>query len=73
MDYPAYSQINEQFEVAVLIPDTSPQTITKALNLLLDDVVLYERLQNNCAKARQVLNWQEEEKKLIAFYSRIIE
>lgn len=73
MDYPAYRQINEQLEVAVLIPDTSPQTIAKALNLLLNDVVLYERLQNNCVKAGQLLNWQEEEKKLIAFYSRILE
>jgi glycosyltransferase involved in cell wall biosynthesis len=71
MDYPAYRQINNEFEVALLIPDTSPQTIARALNLLLSDVVLYERLKQNCILAREVLNWQQEEKKLITFYNNI--
>jgi glycosyltransferase involved in cell wall biosynthesis len=71
MDYPAYRQINDEFEVASLINDTSPQTIARALNLLLSDVVLYERLKQNCILAREVLNWQQEEKKLITFYNNI--
>jgi glycosyltransferase involved in cell wall biosynthesis len=73
MNYPSYKQINDEFEVALLLPDTDPKTIAAALNLLLTDFVLYERLKQNCLKAREVLNWQEEEKKLIAFYSRIFE
>jgi glycosyltransferase involved in cell wall biosynthesis len=73
MDYPAYRQINDEFEVALLISDTQPKTIADALNLLLGDVVLYERLRQNCIKAREILNWQKEEKILIAFYSKIFE
>ena len=72
MDYPSYQAINNEFEVALLIPDTSPKTIANALNLLYTDVVLYERLQQNCIKARATLNWQEEEIKLIAFYKQIL-
>lgn len=72
MKYPSYEQINHEFEVALLIPDTSSKTIANALNLLLSDVVLYERLKQNCIRAREVLNWQEEEKKLIAFYNQIL-
>lgn len=72
MDYPAYQHINKEFEVALLIPDTSTKTIAAALNLLITDVVLYKRLQENCIKAREVLNWQEEEKILIAFYKQIL-
>ncbi|MBX9783756.1 MAG: glycosyltransferase [Chitinophagaceae bacterium] len=72
MDYPAYREMNKQFETALLIPDTSPKTIAHALNLLLTDVVLYERLKHNCIKAREVFNWQEEEQQLIAFYKHII-
>lgn len=72
MAYPSYQAINNEFEVALLIPDTSPKTIARALNLLSTDVVLYERLQQNCIKARTILNWQEEEKKLIAFYKHIL-
>lgn len=72
MAYPSYQAINDEFEVALLIHDTSPKTIAHALNLLCTDVVLYERLQQNCLKARAFLNWQQEEKKLIAFYKHII-
>jgi hypothetical protein len=33
---------------------------------------LYDLLQQNCLEARKVLNWQEEEKKLLAFYKDIL-
>jgi glycosyltransferase involved in cell wall biosynthesis len=71
VDYPSYRQINNEIEIALLIPDTSPKTIANALNLLRNDVVLYKLLQQNCIKARETFNWREEEKKLIAFYHYI--
>ena len=71
VDYPSYRAINDEWEVALLIKDLSPETIADALNLLLSDDVLYARLRNNCLKARHSLNWQEEEKKLINFYRHI--
>jgi len=71
VDYPSYIEINDQFEVALLIPDTSTETIQKALNLLLTDSVLYERLKQNCIHARNELTWQQEEKKLINYYKNI--
>ena len=30
-----------------------------------------QRLADHCQKAKQSFNWQEEEKKLIAFYNRL--
>ncbi|MFO0414825.1 MAG: glycosyltransferase [Bacteroidota bacterium] len=71
VDYPSYREINDQFEVALLIPDTKTETIQKALNLLLTDSVLYIRLKQNCLHARNELTWQQEEKKLINFYKSI--
>lgn len=68
MDFPEYRRINEQYEVAVLIDELKPGIIAAALNKLLTDTVLYDRLRQNCLKARLELNWQQEEKKLIAFY-----
>jgi hypothetical protein len=35
------------------------------------DTVLLEQLRQNCRKAREELNWQTEEKKLIDFYQNI--
>ncbi|MEQ1798250.1 MAG: group 1 glycosyl transferase, partial [Lacibacter sp.] len=71
--YPAYKEINQTYDIALLIPDTGEQSIADGLNLLLHDTVLYRRLKENCLKAREVLNWQEEEKKLINFYQNIFD
>jgi hypothetical protein len=32
---------------------------------------VYDNLRQNCLKVREILNWQEEEKKLVSFYNRI--
>jgi glycosyltransferase involved in cell wall biosynthesis len=71
MDYPEYQKINKQFEVAVLIDDLDPKGIAEAINNLLNNDVLHQRLKENCLKARRELNWQNEEKKLLAFYQSI--
>ena len=71
MNYPEYSKINIQFEVAVLIDDLAPKKIAESINNLLTDEVLYNKLKSNCLKARQVLNWQHEEKKLLSFYQSV--
>lgn len=72
MDYPEYSKINKQFEVAVLINDLAPKSIADAINNLLTNEVLYSKLKSNCLVARQELNWQHEEKKLLSFYQSIL-
>lgn len=72
VDYPAYRQINDQFGIALLIPDTTEESISKGLNLLLSDAVLYAQLTENCKQAAAKLNWQEEEKILIQFYKELL-
>jgi glycosyltransferase involved in cell wall biosynthesis len=71
IDFPEYRAINKEFDIAYLIPDTVPETIAKALNKLLIDPVLYERLQSNCKEARKKLHWEFEEKRLIEFYKKL--
>jgi len=71
MNFPEYKKINEQFEVAVLIGKLDPKDIAVSLNKLLDDVVLQQRLRANCEKAREIYNWQNEEKKLLLFYQSL--
>ena len=69
--YPEYERINEQYEVAQLIAHPTPETIAAALNKMLDDGGYYDRLQQNCLKAREQYCWQEEEKKLLAIYEQL--
>lgn len=71
VDYPVYRQINDEFGFALMIKDVAVESITTAINNLLNNETLYYTLQQNCIKAGQVLNWQEEEKKLLAFYNNI--
>ena len=71
VDYPAYRALNNLHEVAVLIKDTHTETIAVSLNSLLHNEEVYDQLATNCQTAKQSFNWQEEEKKLIAFYNRL--
>jgi glycosyltransferase involved in cell wall biosynthesis len=71
MNFPEYVRINKEFEVAVLLDAPDPERIAAAINNLASNDVLYQRLRENCLKARQVLNWQQEERKLLDFYQTV--
>lgn len=73
VDYPAYRNLNDQYDVAVLLPNIEPAMIAQELNKLLTDEFLYGKLQSNCLKAREALNWQMEEIMLKDFYKNIFE
>jgi glycosyltransferase involved in cell wall biosynthesis len=68
VNYPEYAAINQQYAVAYMIDDTSPETIADALNNLLADTVLYESLRQNCLRARNIFNWENEKQRLLDFY-----
>lgn len=71
MSYPEYKKFNEKYEVALLIDDLNTETITAAVNRLLNDKAYYQKLKNNCLEARREFNWQNEEKKLLNFYEDV--
>jgi len=71
MNYPEYQKINQEFEVAVLIDSAESEKIAAAINNLLGDAVLHQRLRENCLRARHELNWQKEEQKLLSFYKSV--
>ena len=69
-DFPEYRALNERYEVG-LFCDLHPEHIARTLNRLIRDPALHQRLSRNCQLARRELCWQEEEKKLLAFYEQI--
>jgi len=73
IDYPAYREINNEYECALLIEDTSTDTIEKAINRLLNDQQLYYRIRDKAVIAAGIYNWNNEEKKLLNFYQNIFE
>lgn len=72
VNYPVYKEINDKYHIAALTDDISEKNIAAVLNNLLLNEVEYKTLQQNCLKARQELNWQQEEKKLIQFYNNLL-
>lgn len=72
VNYPVYKEINDKYHIAALTDDTSEKNIVVVLNNLLANEVEYKMLQQNCLTARQALNWQQEEKKLIQFYKELL-
>jgi glycosyltransferase involved in cell wall biosynthesis len=71
VDFPEYKKLNDIYHVALLVNNIKPGTIADSINNLLADTVLLEQLKQNCLKAREELNWQNEEKKLLSFYQNI--
>lgn len=70
--YPEYQRVNAHYEIAVLVEQTDAQSIALALRNMLQDESHYQRMKENCLRAREVYCWQEEEKKLIQFYKQLL-
>jgi glycosyltransferase involved in cell wall biosynthesis len=69
--FPEYKTLNNEFEIAVLLNDCTVTEIKFALQRILSDKTLYERLQKNCADFSSKYNWQNEEQKLIEMYEQL--
>ncbi len=72
VSYPEYVHVNTQFEVSLLVTDTTEDTIAAALNRLLEEKELYQRLKRNCFNAREEYCWQKQEITLIHFYKELL-
>jgi glycosyltransferase involved in cell wall biosynthesis len=71
VDFPEYRKLNDKYHVALLVGNLHLKTIADSINNLMADSVLLEQLRQNCIKAREDLNWQNEEKKLFQFYQKV--
>ncbi|MBX2939507.1 MAG: glycosyltransferase, partial [Ferruginibacter sp.] len=72
VDYPAYREIYNQFNIGVLIEDVSPKRIAAAVNQILDHPSAAARMREACIKAAAVYNWQTESQTLINYYQEHI-
>ncbi len=72
VNFPVYAALNIEYEVAKLIDDTSSHKIAEAINELLENDSLWNRLQQNCIEAAKVWNWENESKSLIKYYKEVV-
>jgi glycosyltransferase involved in cell wall biosynthesis len=71
MNYPEYASINNEYRVAVLLDELSIERIIKAVKETMSDERLLEEMRSSCLRAREIFNWQQEEKHLVGFYHSI--
>ena len=71
MNFPEYKKINDKYNIALLLEDLKPETISEAINKLASDKELYNELYNNCSIAKTELNWQKEKEVLLSFYQKL--
>ena len=74
IDFPEYRALNDEFDVADLVPDLAPATLAAALNRLLPggDEARYQQLAANCRRAAPRLSWQHEELELRRLWRSVV-
>ena len=68
MNFPEYETILSDWPVGKTINQLDAESIANALKDLQTDEKDYNRLKNNCLKAKQAFNWQKESVQLRAIY-----
>lgn len=72
IDFPEYRRLNNKYQVAVLVKDCSVDEIKTAIERLVNNRDIYIELQKKCEVCARILNWDQEEKKLIALYDELL-
>ncbi|MDX6633208.1 MAG: hypothetical protein QOG26_1213 [Solirubrobacterales bacterium] len=68
---PVMEKVVEEHEVGLLCDPGDPDGLADAINRLLGDGELYERLRANAIAASKIFNWQQESKKFLALYEEM--
>lgn len=71
MRFPEYEALCREHEVALLLDQLTEDQLVKALQQLLNDTALYEKLRQNCLTARHFWTWEAEKHKLIRLYDTL--
>lgn len=71
IDFPEYRLLNNVYNVALLCSDTKIDSIRSAIDHLIADEELYNKLKENTLIASKDLNWEKEELKLIEIYNNL--
>mgnify|MGYP003399204635 FL=1 len=69
---PERKRIVEQYQVGIVIDNFSPTNIAKEINKLIENKEIIPTYKENCRKAAQVLNWENEEKEIQKIYQPLI-
>jgi glycosyltransferase involved in cell wall biosynthesis len=67
-NFPELRRMIESYHLGRTFDPDDPEDIAKAINDVLSDSDRYEQLKRNAIEAAKIFNWENESKKLLAFY-----
>jgi len=72
MAFPEYVAINEKFGCFELVDNLEVDTLVEVINRLTNHPSHYAQLKANCAKAKSIFIWENEEKELINIWNKLL-
>lgn len=73
MNYPEYQKINANYKVAVLLDELTVTYVSNTINDTLKNKTLLSEMKAACLQAKEIYNWNNEEKNLLHYYKTIFE
>lgn len=70
-NYPFFKDVIEKYDIGILLDKIEPEEIADKIKLFFKDMDRYREMKENTKIAEKELNWENEEKKLIAAYETL--
>ena len=70
---PEIRKVVHQFDFGITVPPADTDALAQTIQQLVDDSELRQRYGDNAIKGGLVLNWEEQERKLVSLYENILE
>lgn len=71
MDFPEYREVNEKYQIAILVKEMDIQEIVTAIESLIQNQDFYSNLAKNTDLASRFLTWESQEEKLCSIYNDV--
>lgn len=70
-NFPDMKKIIETYQIGTTVKPDEKEEVGLAINSVLMDVEKHAKLKENCKKAKDILNWENEGKELLRLYSTL--
>ncbi|GGE54720.1 hypothetical protein GCM10011391_37090 [Pullulanibacillus camelliae] len=71
--FPEIKKVVDEENIGVCVNSHDPLSIAEGVNRLLEDKECYQRMRQNCFKARDKYNWEHEQVHFLAIYEELID
>lgn len=70
-DFPEIRKIVQGEQVGIVVDSHDPASIAAGVNTLLADPELHEKMRQNCFRAREIYNWEQEKAIFLEIYKEL--